>query len=162
MSLFDYTLELHALSASERMILEQAALLPSAPARRTKKKPYKAALELVKAQPNLELEAAQRKTLAAVVALWHRKLRRKDLKQLELTAAQQRAALTLAAILQIAEGLDGSGSGETAIEKVEPSASGMRIIRLGLPRAQSEPMKGGAWLGLPAPSLPWHRPQTFS
>ncbi len=41
---------------------------------------------------------------------------------------QQRAALTLAAILRIAEGLDSSGSGETAIQKVEPSASGMRII----------------------------------
>ncbi len=57
---------------AERMILEQAALLPAAPARRTKKKPYQAALELVKAQPSLELEAEQQKVLAAVVALWHR------------------------------------------------------------------------------------------
>ena len=128
LSLFDYTQELHALGAAERMILEQAALLPAAPAHRTKKKPYQAALELVRAQPSLELEAEQQKVLAAVVVLWRRALRLKDLKHLKLSAVQQHAALTLVAILRIVEGLESSGSGETAIQKVEPSASGMRII----------------------------------
>ncbi len=127
-SLFDYTQELHALGAAERLILEQAALLRVMPVRQTKKKPYQAALELVRAQPGQVLEADQQKVLAAVVALWHRKLRGKDLKSLKLNVVQQRATLTLAAILRIAEGLGCSGSGETAIQKVEPTESGMRIV----------------------------------
>jgi CHAD domain-containing protein len=128
LALFDQTQQLHALTAGERLLLEQAVLLSSLQPHLTKKKPIQAALELVRAQPDLELEAEQQKVLAAVIAVWHTKLRRKDLKHLELTAVQKCAALTLAAILRLAEGLDSSGSGETAIQKVEPTASGMWII----------------------------------
>jgi CHAD domain-containing protein len=82
----------------------------------------------VRAQPGLELEAEQQKLLAAVVAVWQGMLKPKELKLLKLSAAQQRAALTLAALLRMAEGLDCSGSGGTVIQQVEPSESGMWIV----------------------------------
>jgi len=128
LSLYDHTQQLHALSASERSILEQATLLSIAAEPQTKKKLYQATLELLRAQPDLGLEAEQQQLLAAVVVLWHGKLKGKDPKHLELSAAQQHAALTLAAILRIAEGLGGSGNGGTVIQKVEPSVRGMWIV----------------------------------
>ena len=136
LALFDQTQALHTLGAMERLILEQAAFLLAAHPPQITKKPYQAALELVRAQSAPELGTEQQKTLAAVLALWHSKLKQKELKRLELTAEQQRAALTLAAILRIAQGLDSSGSGETVIQKVEPSESGMWIIVNGPAAAQ--------------------------
>jgi CHAD domain-containing protein len=127
LALFDQTQQLHALTGEERLILEHAANLVAIQSSLTKKKPYQTALELVRAQPGLELEPEGQKTLAALLAVWHGKLRLKELKGLKLSVAQQRAALTLAAILRMAEGLDRSGSAGTTIQKVEPSENGIWI-----------------------------------
>jgi CHAD domain-containing protein len=127
LALFDQTRQLHALTEVERLVLEQAALLSAVRASLTKKKPYQTALELVKAQPGLELLPEQQKSLAVVLAVWQGKLGLKELKHLRLTTVQQRAALTLAAILHMADGLNSSGNTETTIQTVEPSESGMWI-----------------------------------
>jgi CHAD domain-containing protein len=155
LALFDQTQELHGSTAADRLLLEQAGSLPELQMQLTKKKPFQTALELVRAQPGLELEAEQQKSLAALVALWYGKLRPKGLKHLKLTTEQQHTALTLAAILCIAEGLDSSGNGETTIQKVEPSEDGMWIIVEGpvaTADAAEAQRKGRLWeeLGYPA------------
>ena len=127
-SLFDRLQDLHGLSAAERLILERAALIPAASLQTTEKKRNRAIRELAGAQAGQELDAEQQKVLAAVVMLQHRVAKLKDIKRMDLNRAQRRSALTLAAILRIAEGLDHSGSGETVIQRVEPSTTGIWII----------------------------------
>lgn len=156
LALFDHTRMLHALNARERLVLERATLFPVAQLHQAKKKPYRAALELVREQAGLELEAEQQKMLAAVVVLWHGQLKRKELKRLEFNAVEQRAALTLAAILRIAEALDCSGSGGTVIQQVEPSESGMWIVVDGLTAATDSAeaqRKARLWVKLGHPEV---------
>ena len=126
--LFDRTEQLHALSAESRTILDQAALWADTRLRRAKKKPYQFALDFTQTRIGKSLNPEQQRTLAAVIAFQQGKLKRKNFGRLELSSAQQREVLTLTAILRIAEGLDHSGSGGTAIRKVEPSESGMWIV----------------------------------
>jgi len=128
-SLFFHTHALHGLGMESQEILEQAIRMRAAPlARSKKKKPYRVALDLIQSRTDQDLSESGQRLLAAILVFQQGKLKRKDLARLGLPPTQQREALTLSAIIRIAEGLDHSGSGKTCIQSVEPSDSGILII----------------------------------
>ena len=126
--LFHGTQRLHAFGFESQEILEAAAGLHNASMARSKKKPGLPALELVRSQVDLNLSEAGQRILAAVIGHQRGNLKRKDFDQMELSASQQFEVLTLSAILRIAKGLDESGSGNTAIQKVELIEDGLWIV----------------------------------
>ncbi len=118
--LFDRTRSLHELEESSRCLLETAALIYNVPFPPGKKKPINAARKLIQAQVYEEpfsLEAQE--VLAAVLALQHDQIKRKAVRRLDLSPMHEREALTLAAILRIAVGLDQGSSQQTVIDRVE-------------------------------------------
>jgi CHAD domain-containing protein len=128
LALFDQTRPLHDLGIDSRNTLELAAMLYEERVPGTKKKPYKAALAMVESLVPPELPEQERQVLAAVLAYQQRKLKRKDIPRLGLSPAQQRQALTIAALLRIAVGLDNSRSQTTTIKQVEPARDEMWIV----------------------------------
>jgi CHAD domain-containing protein len=137
LTLFDRTRPLHNLNEDGRNLLELAASLYLLPIPRRRKKPLQAALGMVQAQVQQELNPEEQCALAAVLAYHHHKLKQKDIECLEISPLRQRQALTIAALLEIAIGLDHSGSGQTVIEKVEPTPEGMWIVVSG-PQATAD------------------------
>lgn len=128
LTLFDRTRPLHGLGEDSRNLLELAAALYALPIPRRRKKPYEAAFEMVRLRVRQDLTVEEQRILAAILTYHRRKLKPKDLERLELSPFQQRQVLTIVALLYIAIGLDHSGSGQTAIDKVEPTPEGMWIV----------------------------------
>jgi CHAD domain-containing protein len=128
LTLFDRTRPLHDLGYDSRTVLELAAMLYEEPIPHTKKKPYKAALSMVKSLAPQEFPEDDGQVLAAVLAYQQRKLKRKEISRLSLSPMQQRQALTIAALLRIAVGLDNSRSQTTTIQQVEPARDEMWIV----------------------------------
>ena len=127
--LFDRTQSLHELGADSRCVLELAALIYNVPFPPGKKKPINAARKLIQAQVYKEpLSSEQQAVLASVLALQHGQIKRKTIQRLDLSPIQQREALTLAALLRIAIGLDQSGGQQTFIEQVELARSELWIV----------------------------------
>ena len=126
--LFDRTRPLHDLGDDSRLILEMAARLRNQLIPHARKKPYKAALAFVRTQPAARLAAGDERVLAAVLAYHQKKIRRKEIDRLELSPIQVRQVLTIAALLQIAVGLNSSGGASTRIQSVEQTENGMWII----------------------------------
>jgi CHAD domain-containing protein len=83
------------------------------------------------------LNSEAQNVLAAVVAYHQRKLKKKKFARLDLSPQQEREALTIAALLRIAVGLNDSGSNMTAIHHVEPNRREMYIVVAG-PKASSD------------------------
>jgi CHAD domain-containing protein len=135
--LFDRTRPLHGLKEESRSILEAAALMVEIPFPPGKKKPHKAAQALVKEFAAPQLTSEEQKVLAAVIAFHHRQIKKKDLDRFDLSPAQQRETLTIAALLRIAAGLNDSHSGTTHILQVEPTRDGLWIVVEG-PQAISD------------------------
>lgn len=128
LAIFDFTRPLHELSESSRHVLETAALLHDTPLQPTSKKPLKAARELVRSQFAGEFNPEESKVLAAVLAYHQGKIRRKHFDQLDLSPVQQREALTIAAVLNIATGLNASGNGSTSVTQVDLGRDEMWIV----------------------------------
>lgn len=128
--LFDRTQMLHDLGSDSRYLLEQAARLHQRAIPHAKKKPFRAALALVRAKSDRPLTEDEANILAAVLAFHQGKLKRKDISKLDLGPVQERQALTIAALLDIAVGLNSCG-GETAIERIKFGPEGMWIIVFG-------------------------------
>jgi CHAD domain-containing protein len=128
LALFDQTRPLHDLDDNSRAVLDLAALLHEEHIPQSRKKPYKAALAMVKSQISQEFPEDEAQVLAIVLAYQQRKIKRKEISRLDLSPAQQRQALTIAALLRIAVGLDNSRSQTTTIEKVEPARDEMWIV----------------------------------
>jgi CHAD domain-containing protein len=128
LTLFDQTRPLHDLGNDSRAVLELAATLHEEHIPQAKKKPYNAALAMVKSQASGELTEGDEQVLAAVLAYQQRKLKRKNISRLGLSPAQQRQAFTIAALLRIAVGLDNSRSQTTTIQQVEPARDEMWIV----------------------------------
>ena len=127
--LFDHTRPWHELADESRRVLEIAALIYNVPFPPGKKKPINAARKLIQAQVYEEpLSNDQQAVLAAVLALQHGQIKRKAIGQLGLSPIQQREALTLAALLRIAIGLDQSGSQQTCVEQVELARNELWIV----------------------------------
>jgi CHAD domain-containing protein len=135
--LFDRTRPLHDLGDDSRAILEAAARLQNQPIPHARNKPYKAALAFVKSQQTVSLSEDDERVVAAVLAFNQRKIKRKQIDRLKLAPIQVRQVLTIAALLQIAVGLDASGSGRTRIQSVTPTENGMWIVVDG-PEAASD------------------------
>ena len=131
LALFDGTRALHELSDASRHILETAAIIIEEPFPAAKKKPRKAAYALVEKLVVEELTPEEKKVLAAVLALTHNQVKKKALGQFDLSPAQQRETLTIAAILRIAMGLDDSHSASTTIQHIEPTRNGLWIVIAG-------------------------------
>ena len=131
LALFDGTRALHELSDASRHVLETAATIIEEPFPAAKKKPRKAAYALVEKLVVEELTPEEKKVLAAVLALTHNQVKKKALGQFDLSPAQQRETLTIAAILRIAMGLDDSHSASTTIQHIEPTRNGLWIVIAG-------------------------------
>jgi CHAD domain-containing protein len=126
--LFDRTQPLHDLGQDSRAILEAAVRLQYQAIPQARKKPYKAIVAFVKAQKLAELSDDDEGVLAAVLAYQQKKIKRKEIDRLDLSPIQVRQVLTITALLQIAVGLDASGSGKTHLQSVEPAENGMWIV----------------------------------
>jgi CHAD domain-containing protein len=141
--LFERTQPLHDLGDNSRYVLERAALLQALPIPQCKKKPLKAIRELILQHVPEELTPEARKVLTAVVAYQHNRIRKKDFGRLDLSPIQQREALTIAAILKIAAGLNQKGSNQTTIKQVEGGHEEMWIVVEG-PEAEADAITGQA------------------
>jgi CHAD domain-containing protein len=128
LAIFDFTRPLHELSKNSRRVLETASLLHDTPLPPTKKKPLRAARELVRSHFAGEFSPEESKVLAAVLAYHRGKIRRKHFDQLDLTPVQQREALTIAALLRIATGLNASNSGSTSVTQVDVGRDELWIV----------------------------------
>jgi len=135
--LFDRTGQLHELGDKSREVLAYAVKLHRLPLPRLRRKPLKAAKELIKAHSPDHLSADERNVLAVVVALQQGKIKRKDISNLYLSPMQQREALTIAALLKVAVALDDSHSQSTTISHVEADRSGVWVVVNG-PNAMSD------------------------
>jgi len=138
--LFDQTQPLHGMGDESRGILEKAIKMRSLSIIHGKnKKPYQTTLELVQSQTSVEpidkvSSTEEFQILAAVLVLYQRKIKPKDIAQLNLSTIQERQLLTIVALMRIVMGLDHSKSGSTFIQKVEIAQDGVWIIVDG-PRA---------------------------
>ena len=128
LAIFDFTQPLHELSENSRRVLETVALLHDTPLPPTKKKPLRAARELVRSHFAGEFSPEERKVLAAVLAYHRGKIRRKHFDQLDLSPVQQREALTIAALLRIATGLNASNTGSTTVTQVDIGRDELWIV----------------------------------
>jgi CHAD domain-containing protein len=131
LELFHATQSIHALGPESEEILAEAFLIQDLSSAISKRKPFRDLLAFVQSRDEngiSELGETAQQSLAAVVGLHHGKLKQKDLERLNLRPAQQREILTLEAIWRIAEGLDASQSGETLIQKIEPTIDGMWMV----------------------------------
>ncbi len=139
LNLFDSTQSIHGLGEDSRRELELAVRLHNMPFFSGKKiRPHQETLQTAQSQiseylrysalPQLNLTPEEKSILAAVLALSLAKLNRKEIARLDLNAIQQGQALTLAALLRIAVGLDHLKNGETTIQKIELARDGTWIV----------------------------------
>ena len=134
LSLFDRTQPLHELGADSRETLSLAAMVFNHRLPKGEKKPLKAVHKLIRAELHEQVTAENEEVLAALVSIQHRVIKRKAIDRLDLSPLQQREALTLAAILNVAIALDDSKSQSTEIQLVEASKDGMLLV-VGGPQA---------------------------
>lgn len=137
LNLFDQTQPLHELDEMSRQVLGLAALLVDRSGRLTKKRPLKAVHKLLKSEYGDELTKDGEGLLAPVIALQQGRIKSKVILKMDLTTLEQRAVLTLAALLRIASGLDASESQSTSIQRVDLSGNEMKILVSG-PQAEQD------------------------
>ena len=126
--LFDQTRPLHELDEMSRQVLGLAAELTERSVKLGKKQPLKAVRKMLKAEYGEDLTEQGEALLAPVIALQMGRIRPKDILRMDLPTPEQRAILTLAALLKIAVGLDASDSQSTRIEKLVPSREETWIV----------------------------------
>jgi len=118
--LFDRTKTFHELGKNSRQVMELSALFHLTPLPKSKKKPERSVRKALKPLLlSVDINSGDRAVLMAVLAYHRGLIKRKTIGRLDLSPIQQRATLTIAALLQIAVGLDDSGSHETEIKQVE-------------------------------------------
>jgi CHAD domain-containing protein len=156
LTLFDQTLQLHELGEDSRRILGQAALMQGLPLPHGHKKTYRAVLQFVQARVSGLFTSEECNTLAVILANQKGWLKRKDLKALGLSPLQLSQALTVAALLEIATGIDHSASGQTAIREFVLAPEGGMIILEGpfaAADAQVAQHKAHRWARLGYPEI---------
>ncbi len=126
--LFDDSHYYHELDETSRCVLQQAAELHDLTLPTKSKNPIKTARSFVRDHVTGELSNDQIETLAALLAYQQGLIRRKELDKMDLSPAQQREVLTLAALLGLAIGLDASGSGETTMESFAAHGNGLWLV----------------------------------
>jgi CHAD domain-containing protein len=126
--LFDQTQPLHELDDMDRQVLAKAAMTVDQSLHLTKKRPLKAIHRMLKTEFGEAITQGEAELLVPVIALQTDRVKRKDIVQMDMPPLQQRAILTLAALLKIAAGLDASESQSTTIHQVELARKGMWIV----------------------------------
>lgn len=126
--LFDRTQPLHELDERSRQITAQAGLLYDQALRLPNKKPLKPVRNLVKSQFGNEIPAEIAEELALVVALYTGRIKPKKILRMDLPTLQQRAIVTVSAMLMIAAGLDNSESQSSTIEDIQETWEGIWIV----------------------------------
>lgn len=156
--LFDRTQLLHELGEDSRMILSLAALSEDYASKLNRKKPLKSAQKLVNTTYKDKLNARGRAMLAHLIALESGQYKRKDVFKSDLSSVEQRIVLSLAAILNIACGLDTSRSQSTRVTRLEVEKDQLWIVIEG-PQAQIDGAaaqhQGRLWekIGYPAVNI---------
>lgn len=133
LTLFDHTESLHELGSESKRILAAAAKLYDQAKIKFKKKPILSAKKLIRGslkpkEFRQQFSDEDVELLAVIVALQHGAVSRKQVSKIGLDSMREREALTLAAILNIAVGLDASESHLTVIEEIESFRDGVRIV----------------------------------
>ncbi len=122
--LFDALAGIHGLPRKRRKLARQAALLCTVGARQDSERPHRAGRDLILAEPLREISTGDRLLLASVVALQRAKPKPdKEPTMAALEPKQRELAVSLAALLQVAEALDASRSQATCFESVEGTGS---------------------------------------
>ncbi len=135
--LFDQTQPLHELDQMSRQVLELAALMANHSLKLGKKKPLKTIRKQLKARFGEEISPEGQELLVPVIALQAGLLKVKDVLRMDLSPMNQRAIVTLAALLKIAVGLDASETQNTTIQQVEIARGELWIVVDG-PQAQKD------------------------
>ncbi len=147
--LFDALSGIHRLPRKRRKLLRQAALLCTVGARQDPERPHRAGRDLILAEPLREISTGDRLLLASVVALQRAKPKPdKEPTMDALEPKQRELAVSLAALLQVAEALDASRSQATCFESVEGAGSVHCEILLAGPAADADARHAaaaGAW-----------------
>lgn len=139
LTLFDQTQSLHELTTNCRQIMELAALHhhTSAPSTKKIKKTERALRKTLRKHVDRELPNDDLDVLAIIIATHQGLIKRKDYARLNISPIQQREALTMAALLRIASGLDDSRTQSTTIQGVNLETNQLLIIVVG-PNAASD------------------------
>ncbi|MCX7706959.1 MAG: CHAD domain-containing protein [Anaerolineae bacterium] len=118
--LFDALAAVHGLPRKRRKLLRQAALLCTVGAQEDAERPHRGGRDLILAEPLQGVSTAERLMLASIVGLQRAKPKPEKEPTLEALTAKQRAhAISLAALLQVAEALDSSRTQSTRIVSLE-------------------------------------------
>ncbi len=117
--LFDNTQPLHEIGEDGRLAIQAVAILANTKLSQAKKKLIQNTLAVVHDQFESQLNEEIENLVAATLAFYQKKIKRKNFDALELSPIQQRQILTLTAILQIATGLNSSKKHQTSIEQIE-------------------------------------------
>jgi hypothetical protein len=139
--LFDGTQTMHQLGEEYRRLLETATLIRYLEEIRDEEKVDTSGYFFILTHPQTEVDEAGLKLVSAVLEYQAKKSDRKALKNLDTLLDYQRTALSLAAILRIAFGLDDSNSQETEISEVESQPGLLRVFIEGpKPRRMGAPL----------------------
>lgn len=136
-TLFDETQSLHELSPDSRAIIQAVAVLANTNIPHKKKKNFQGTLEFVRQKSISSANEQDEATVAATLAFYQAKIKKKDLNRLGFSPIQQRQILTMAALLCIAVGLNDSRSNQTTIQEVTIERHSMWIVVDG-PQAPSD------------------------
>jgi len=128
LQLFDGTKQLHELNDGCRNILAISANFLDARIPKGRKKSKIAARKLIEVRIEEDLNAEETSVLESIIVLQNKKVKRKHIAALDLDPIQQREALTLLALQNIAVGLDESYSQTTKIIQVESTRGELWII----------------------------------
>ena len=128
LTLFDKTRPLHDLKKGSRQVMELAAKHHQLPLPKGKKRSIGYVRKELKKALKEEITAGDLEILSAVVAIQRGRLKRKDVDRLDLSPIQQRATLTLAALLRIAAGISDGGKHKTTIQQVNPGTDRVWIV----------------------------------
>jgi CHAD domain-containing protein len=137
LELFDLTADVHCLSSQRRALLGTAALLHDLGRGLDPDRPHQAGRDLILAQPLAGLDRAERDMLASIVALHHKKVRRRrEAALMRLPAPLQQETLALAALLRLARALDASQTQSTTISQVQAGGGWINVVVAGPAAAQ--------------------------
>jgi CHAD domain-containing protein/DNA-binding transcriptional ArsR family regulator len=127
--MFDETHGVHRLGPGRRSILSAAAALAGLGQGVKASRRYLKARDLILSQPISGFTPMEQDMLASVVAFHRKKVRRgREQAFLRLPNALQQDALALAALLRMADGIDGSRTQSTAIRYVEAQNGRITVV----------------------------------
>lgn len=148
-SLFEAFAPVHRLPRKRRKLLRQAALVATIGARQDPQRPHRAGRDLILAQPLHDVDTSDRLVLACVVAFQREKVKPDREPAIQALAPRQRQlALVLAALLQMAEALDGARTQATTLVAVEDCDEMRCDVTVAGPAAELDALQATAASGL--------------